>query len=1007
MKNVAIYRMVSLLLVLALLSGNIVTVFAQDGAPELTAPTEEPTVPVSLPEDMEPSVPTEPTDSTEETQPPEETPTEVTEATEAIRTTESEIFPVPWILPMGEDPEPEGPNLYFGQLHAHSSPVSGADSIAAVFAQAAKTTGMDFFAITDHSDSFDNAASGDILDNTVSQYWAAGKAAAQAATTSEFVAMYGFEMSWPERFQLGHIGTFCTPGFQSWNQEAYSRQTTALQTYYETLSEVPDAIGQWNHPGNQYGTFSDFDHYSEAADRFVQLLEVDGISDLAGSSGYLDGYWYYNRMLDRGWHVAPVNNAVSGRTVLLSEELTEAALSDAMANRRAYATEDWDLEISYTMDGFSLGSVLKPWQVGQSADIVADLYDPTDAAIGTVEVIVDGGTVAARQTVSTGCGVLRFLLPPQYRYYYLRITQPDGDVAVTAPIWIEGEEQLGISGLSCETEIPVQRETVSLLLELYNREAADFLIESLEIYADGALIGENAGLSRIPAGETLSHRLSFRYEGIGQTEVSVVLSGTLARAEREYEESLSLSFRQSDQVTDIVVDGSHGNIGLTDLTAFQTMAAAEDIRITVISEEIGVEDLQDCRFLLVNAPRQPFTGNFLSAVGEYVRWGGSVILCGEANVDSAEELNRLLEAMGSTMRLTGDTLSDALYNGSPETLLFPEEIRGEDPWCAGMVSGQLYRHNYGCSVSPGQGTVLVTARPTTVSSSGVSSAPVLCREDTAAGGTIFAAGSFFLGNAELQEPANLWALPYANRTIARNLLGIGGEMLPLSTIRQMREAEAGTVLRIRGYVTAGTANQWNHFPDTLYVQDDTGGIGAIPFTGEGIAVGTPVEIIGAADTKDGNRIIKPISWNVPDGSFCRHLPGTGDWKTLLDPILHGGELVEVEGECTEVLFADDGYISAIVLKDSSGNMAHVLVEDYIFSGATGKNNLHETIRKGRTVRAAGILHVDETGAAVIRVRNCEEVVYVPPRNIYINPRTGHWLNELLEQQKRRGLGRGS
>ena len=84
------------------------------------------------------------------------------------------------------------------------------------------------------------------------------------------------------------------------------------------------------------------------------------------------------------------------------------------------------------------------------------------------------------------------------------------------------------------------------------------------------------------------------------------------------------------------------------------------------------------------------------------------------------------------------------------------------------------------------------------------------------------------------------------------------------------------------------------------------------------------------------------------------------------------------------------------MTDTAGNLARVLIEDYIFSGSTGKNELQETVRKNRTIRAMGILHTDADGNPVIRVRNCAEVVYIPPRTVYINPKTGDWLAQLTK-----------
>ena len=79
--------------------------------------------------------------------------------------------------------------------------------------------------------------------------------------------------------------------------------------------------------------------------------------------------------------------------------------------------------------------------------------------------------------------------------------------------------------------------------------------------------------------------------------------------------------------------------------------------------------------------------------------------------------------------------------------------------------------------------------------------------------------------------------------------------------------------------------------------------------------------------------------------------------------------------------------------DDRGRTARILIEDDIRNGSDGENELHKKIRKARTVRAAGILHLDAFGEPVIRVRNCEEVVWVPPRH-YWNPKTGDLLPEI-------------
>ena len=118
----------------------------------------------------------------------------------------------------------KGPGLYFGTLHGHSNLSQGTAEPENCYQDAAD---MDFFALTDHSDSFDNPAS--LSDSSDSLAWATGKTAAAAATNSDFVGLFGFEMSWGNG--LGHISTFCTPGFVSWRQEGFLHFGTDYKTF--------------------------------------------------------------------------------------------------------------------------------------------------------------------------------------------------------------------------------------------------------------------------------------------------------------------------------------------------------------------------------------------------------------------------------------------------------------------------------------------------------------------------------------------------------------------------------------------------------------------------------------------------------------------------------------------------------------------------------------------------------------------------------------------------------
>lgn len=194
-------------------------------------------------------------------------------------------------------------NIYFGQLHAHTNLSDGTGSVEEAFDHASKVEDLDFFAVTDHSDSFDNADAGEIAKDGagISTGWAAGKQAAASVTNEDFVGLFGFEMTWPEDKKLGHISTFNTPGWQTRDQEDFENVPTALDTYYKALTTVPGSVSQFNHPDIIHGDFERFDHYSPEYDEAISLLEI------AGEDGAVDCE-YYHLALDKGWHVAPTNN---------------------------------------------------------------------------------------------------------------------------------------------------------------------------------------------------------------------------------------------------------------------------------------------------------------------------------------------------------------------------------------------------------------------------------------------------------------------------------------------------------------------------------------------------------------------------------------------------------------------------------------------------------------------------------------------------------------------------
>lgn len=890
-------------------------------------------------------------------------------------------------------------NLYFGQLHAHTDISNGAGSVEEAFQYASQVDGLDFFAVTDHSDSFDNADMGaiDADGADISADWAAGKQAAASVTNGDFVGLFGFEMTWPEDKQLGHISTFNTPGWQTRDQEAFTNVTAALENYYKALTSVPGSVSQFNHPDTVHGDFERFDHYSPQYDAAVSLLEV------AGEDGVVDCE-YYDLALDKGWHVAPTNNqnnhkgqwgdASEARTVVLAKDLTEESLYAAMKDRRVYATQDSDLTVYYQLNGAVMGSILPK---SKEAEITVFLSDPTDEAIGNVEVVTDGGAVLVSEYVETPSQVLELPASGGRSYYYLRITQPDGDVAVTAPVWMDGYDDIGIESFTSDTLTPARDEEIGLTVELYNDESVEFDLDALSLYADETLVSTVSDLGEVAGMSTLDYTFSHAHPELGVTEFRVEAVGSVNGEKRTYEKTLSLSFHVPEQVKRIAVDASHGNSGVDKLNRLKAIAAKVNIAVDILDGELP----ENSDLLLITAPAEAFDEEFVENVRSFVENGGTVILCGQSDMGdlslhTSGELNRLLEAMGATVRLNDDTAWDEENNGGTPDAASANVFNPGGDLTKSLKPEQTYTQRAGCTVNPGNGTWLVKGRDTThgidADADGQETGEdtvLLAGEELPGDGKVYVSGGLFLADDAMKEPDNIWKRVSGNQGIAEAVLGIE----PLVTIDEMRSGGDGEVFRIRGWAASGTSHPGNIFSKTIYLQDDTGGVALVPFTKNGIEVGTPLEAVGQKTIQDGNVMLKIIDCEVLTERLYNYTPETTANEEAMDYDTNGGRLMQVEGRVTDVTYSVGGKgVSRITLKDGNGDLAEILIEDDIVSGADGENNLASQVKKGRTVRAIGILHLDGDGTPVLRVRNCDEVVYVPPVPVSLgsrrNPRTG-------------------
>ncbi len=954
----------------------------------------------------------------------------------------------------------DGYNLYFGQLHAHTNISDGAGSVTEAFQHASQVENLDFLAVTDHSNSFDDESDSRVdlgVDLTnVSDEWKQGHEAAAAVTGKDFVGLYGFEMTWSDGF--GHINTFNTPGFESRSNSEFgnkSGSTEGYQNYYDKLVAVEDSLSQFNHPGTTFGDFQDFAFYDPQVDQRITLIEVGNGEGAIGSSGYFPSYEYYTRALDKGWHVAPTNNqdnhkgnwgdSNTARSVVLASGLTEEGIYDAIRNYRVYATEDNDLSILYALNGNAMGSILSKQD---AVEITAQISDPTDTADMKVEVIVNGGLVLDSQTLTDGKGTVTFTFDSNdYSYYYLRVTQADQNIAVTAPVWTGEGVNAGISKTECDTALVVKGEEVTISSELYNNAGSNMTVESLTFSVDGiekpiytANVSQIGTNGVIYSGGSYTVSFPYAFTQAGKATVDVSMTATIGETEYTFAGVLQLTVTDESLVTRVLVDGTHyndyvngyysGNMG-----NFTQLAAGMNAQVTIQQpgDEITAEDLEDVSLLVISAPikytqngitadeSNRFSDEFISVVKDYVQNGGTVIVCGLADYQDGNEpgdnyeyttygqINKLLEGIGSTMKVNDDELIDQNENGGQAYRLYFDDFNYDSAdeavqaALAGLEgSGKVYSSYSGCSVSVGEGEAIVYGHDTTYSINSKNPAqghdkPVQSYEDTydpdkavvqkgdvvslateaVGSGRVYLGGTVWLSDFEVAngESNDYGDASYANKTILENILsGLLVEQ-EISTIAAARaNTTVGTVFTVEGTVTAGNVEP-NAFYDTIYIQDDTGGINIYPVaTTDGtFQVGQKVRVTGSWDQYQGDTELRCIRIERIDAAVNPIQPAELSIDQAGDYAANGGRLAKVSGTVQSV-DKEGETISSVTLTDGTSDF-RLLFNNYIGYSDESSPDITTFVEKGAEISAVGVIYMDPDGVC-LRVRDLSEVQLV-------------------------------
>ena len=630
--------------------------------------------------------------------------------------------------------------LYFGQLHSHTQYSDGAGSLDAALdyvKNLPESANVQFVAFTDHSNYFDTTGAanpeGALYDMSLAsassqETWNSYRSSVAAfneANAGSLVALAGFEMTWSGG--PGHINTFNTPGIVSRNNSTLNNKTdyAGMRAYYALLSqqEGADSLSQFNHPGNTFGTFGDFAFWDPVIDSRMYMVEAGNGEGQIGAGGYYPSYEYYTMALDKGWHLAPTNNqdnhkgrwgnANDARDVILTDDFSEQGIYDALRAMRMYATEDKNLEIGYTVNGMLLGSSLT--EVPEKLDIHVTVNDPDASdSVSKVEVIVNSGKTAYTwdDPAVLATGDLSVTLDPDYSYYYIRVTQGDGDLAVTAPVWVGETLKLGISDVTCGTSTPVTGEAMTVTTTLFNSESTDANIKSITYAVGSQVLTSATDAGTVPASGTLalSYDVSFDTARVYKVTATVVLEQD--GKEYVFTKDITLDVLNADDLVYIGIDASHYNEYVAgnykdSMGNFGNLAGKYNVRTVELKtsdELIAACSNPKFKALILTAPSRrladaqtdprTYSAQELAAIAAFNAGGGTVILAGWSdnyeNYDviqsnpaikhMAATQNEVLQALGSSLRISDDATYDDVRSAAD----------GVDKW-------RLYFNTYGQS----------------------------------------------------------------------------------------------------------------------------------------------------------------------------------------------------------------------------------------------------------------------------------------------------------------------
>ncbi|MBI3729274.1 MAG: CehA/McbA family metallohydrolase [Burkholderiales bacterium] len=415
--------------------------------------------------------------------------------------------------------------IYYGNLHSQTNHSDGGGELTSCTGaqnpqsaaygptdayQYALNKGLDFLMTSEHNHMYDGSDSTNASANpvTAKNLFQSGLTAASSFNSGHagFLAIYGLE--WGVINNGGHMNIFNTSELLGWEYNSSNQliaDTLTVKNDYAglyTLMRQRGWIGQFNHPsssgqfivnGTALGYTADGDQAMVACEVLNSSAFSTNTTETETSRSTYEGAC--NKALEAGFHVAFTTDqdnhcanwgaSYTNRTGILlanGAALSNANFVDAMKARRIFATMDKTSQIILTANGHIMGERFT--NSGQLT-LVSNFASTSGRTVSTV--VIYEGVPGRNGTVTQLSSTATTTITPAVgeHFYYAKITQDDGKILWSAPIWVTQSNSTD----STPPTVSAGESGTSGTITLSANATDNVGVSKVEFYVDNALKG--------------------------------------------------------------------------------------------------------------------------------------------------------------------------------------------------------------------------------------------------------------------------------------------------------------------------------------------------------------------------------------------------------------------------------------------------------------------------------------------------------------------------------------